>query len=356
MFAYSHVTQSQVAEEAGVSRTTVSLVLNDVPDAHISPQTRQRVLDAARHLDYYPDEAARRLASGRTRTIALVWHRAPDRTYRDAFLPGLLDGVSRAARRYGYQVLFHPVEADEPSGAYMELVRGRHTDGLVLSGPRSDDECLRGLSAQGFPIVLHGHLRGTTIPSVDVDNVLGAVTAVNHLLKLGHRRVGMITNAPLVYAASQQRLDGYRRALEGSQIAYEEALVREGNFDEESGYGAITDLLALAEPPTAVFIASDMVAIGALRALQEEGISVPQDMAIVGFDDITAARFITPALTTIHVPTFGLGWSAAELLIRITEGDGPKETHVQLDTELIIRESCGAAVKATQQSVHQGAP
>ncbi len=350
MSAYSHVTQRQVAEEAGVSRTTVSLVLNDVPDAHISPRTRQRVFEAARQLDYYPDEAARRLASGRTRTIALVWHRAPDLTYRDAFLPGLLDGVSRAARRYGYQVLFRPVEAHEPNGAYMELVRGRHTDGLVLSGPRSDDDHLRDLTAEGFPIVLHGHIRGTAIPSVDVDNVLGATTAVNHLLGLGHRRVGMITNAPLVYAAGQQRLEGYQRALQEAGIACEEALVREGNFDEESGYMAIKELLALKERPTAVFIASDMVAIGALRALQEEGISVPEEMAIVGFDDITAARFITPALTTIHVPTFGLGWSAAELLIRITEGDEPNETRVKLDTELIVRESCGAAVKDTDES------
>jgi DNA-binding LacI/PurR family transcriptional regulator len=341
MFAHSRVTQRQVADEAGVSRTTVSLVLNDVPDAHISPQTRQRVLEVAKRLDYYPDAAARRLASGRTRTIALVWHRGPDRTYRDAFLPGLLDGISRAARRYGYQVLFRPVEVDEPNGSYMELARGHHTDGLIFSGPRSDDNRLRALHAEGFPIVLHGRLRGVDIPSVDVDNVQGALTAVNHLLALGHRRVGMVTNAPLVYAASQQRLEGYRKALREADIPCEEALVREGNFDEESGYAAIIDLLALDEPPSAVFIASDMVAMGALRALQERGVSVPEEIAIVGFDDITAARFITPALTTVHVPTFGLGWGAAELLIRVIDGDQPRDIHVLLDTELIIRESCG---------------
>jgi LacI family transcriptional regulator len=153
----------------------------------------------------------------------------------------------------------------------------------------------------------------------------------------------MITNAPLVYAASQQRLEGYRRALREAKVAYDEAVVREGNFDEESGYSAVIDLLALDEPPTAVFIASDMVAMGALRALHEEGIPVPGEMAVVGFDDITAARFITPALTTVHVPTFGLGWSAAEFLIRIIEGDRPKDAHVRLGTELIIRESCGAS-------------
>jgi DNA-binding LacI/PurR family transcriptional regulator len=138
-------------------------------------------------------------------------------------------------------------------------------------------------------------------------------------------------------------LEGYRRALEEHNVPYDQALMRQGNFDEESGYAAIRELLAIDEVPTAVFIGSDMVAMGALRALQEEGVSVPHDLAIVGFDDITAARFITPALTTVHVPTFGLGWSAAELLIRIIEGEQPNEIHVLLDTDLVVRESCGGS-------------
>jgi len=335
-------TQRQVADEAGVSRTTVSLVLNEVPDAHISPATRCRVREVARRLRYYPDAAARRLASGKTRTIALVWHRAPDRTYRDAFLPGLLEGISRAARRYGYHVLFRPVEVDEPNGSYVELVRGRHTDGLILSGPRYDDTYVTDLCAEGYPVVLHGRMAGADIPSVDVDNVQGAMTAVNYMLELGHRRVAMITNASLAYAASRQRLEGYHKALAGAGIPYREAWVRQGNFDEESGYTAIKELMELDERPSAVFIASDMVAMGALRALHEENVRVPEQVAIVGFDDITAARFITPALTTVHVPTFGLGWGAAELLIRIIDEDRPRDVHVRLDTELVIRETCGA--------------
>ena len=173
----ARTTQRQVASEAGVSRTTVSLVLNEVPDAHISPETRRRVLDVARRLDYYPDAAARRLASGKTRTIALVWHRAPDRTYRDAFLPGLLEGISRAARRFRYQVLFRPVEVDEPQGSYVELVRGRHTDGLILSGPRSDDAYVRALFEEGFPIVLHGRLGDAGIPSVLASTGLSSLNA-----------------------------------------------------------------------------------------------------------------------------------------------------------------------------------
>ena len=234
---------------------------------------------------------------------------------------------------------------DEPQGSYIELVRGRHTDGLILSGPRCDDTYVRGLYEEGFPIVLHGRLGNAGIPSVDVDNVQGARTAVSHLVQLGHQRIGIITNAPLAYAASRQRLEGYRAALADAGLTYEEALVRQGNFDEESGYAAIFELIALDEPPSAVFVASDMVAMGALRALHEADMRIPEQVAVVGFDDITAARFITPALTTIHVPTFGLGWGAAELLIRIIDDDRPRDVHVRLDTELVIRETCGASLQ-----------
>jgi LacI family transcriptional regulator len=339
----SRPTQRQIAKEAGVSRTTVSLVLNDVPDVHIRPETRQRIFEAARRLNYYPDAAARRLVSGKTRTIALVWHRGPDPTYRDVFLPGILQGVTRAARYYGYYVVFRPIESNEPDDSYVELARGRHTDGLILSGPRSDDTELLHLYKDGFPLVLQGQFPGTDVPSVDVDNVRGATMAVHHLLKLGHLRVGTVTNAPLTYISSRQRLEGYRQALEQAGLVYDRDLVRYGNFDEESGYAAVEALLALDEPPTAIFIASDMVAMGALRALHDNGLQVPEEIAVVGFDDITVARFITPALTTFHVPTFGLGWSAAELLIRVIEQDQPGQIHVRLDTELVIRESCGAA-------------
>jgi len=342
----SRPTQRQIAEEIGISRTTVSLVLNDVPDVRVSSETRQRILKVAHRLNYYPDAAARRLASGKTRTIALVWHRGPDPTYRDAFLPGLLQGITRAARHYGYHVLFRPIEPDEPDDSYVELARGRHTDGLILSGPRFDDPYLLQLNREDFPLVLHGRLPDANLPSVDVDNVHGALSATRHLLSLGHRHIGMITNAPLAYAASRQRLEGYRQALEQAapscNTTYDENLVQYGNFDEESGQAAMDRLLAREEQLTAIFIASDMVAMGALRAIWKRGLQVPDDIAIVGFDDITAARFIQPALTTVKVPTFSLGWSAAELLIHTIEQDKPEQLHVLLNTELVIRESCGA--------------
>ncbi|HID89624.1 MAG TPA: LacI family transcriptional regulator [Anaerolineales bacterium] len=338
----SRPTSRDVARLAGVSRTTVSLVLNNVPDVKISPETRQRVLDAARQLNYYPDISARRLVSGKTHTVALVWHRGPDSTYRDAFLPGLLQGITRAARHYGYHLLFRPIDPDDPDDVYVELARGHHTDGLVLSGPRADDPHLLDLYQDGFPLVLHGQLPGTDIPSVDVDNVRGAIQAVRHLLALGHRRIGMITNAPLAYISSRQRLDGYRQALEEAGLPYDPELVRFGDFDEESGREAMLSLLDLPTPPTGIFVASDMVAIGALRAILDQGLRVPEDIAIVGFDDIAAARFVSPPLTTIRVPAFALGWTAGELLIRIIEHDRPEQTQVLLETDLIVRRSCGA--------------
>jgi DNA-binding LacI/PurR family transcriptional regulator len=339
----SRPTQRQIAEEAGVSRTTVSLVLNDVPGVRISPETRQRILEVARRLDYYPHAAARRLVSGKTRTIALVWHRGPNATYRDAFLPGLLQGITRAARQYGYHVLFRPIEPNEPDHSYVELAFSHHTDGLILSGPRSDDAHLLKLHEDGFPVVLHGLLPETDIFSVDVDNVHGAMVAVDHLLALGHRRIGMITNAPLAYAASHQRLKGYRQALEQAGLTYDDSLMQQGNFDGESGQVAMEKLLARDDPPTAVFVASDMVAMGALQAIRDRGLRIPEDIAVVGFDDITAARFVTPALTTVRVPTFALGWSAAEILVRLIQRDAIAQTHVLLETELIVRSSCGSS-------------
>jgi LacI family transcriptional regulator len=335
-------TQQQIAEAAGVSRTTVSFVLNNVPGVKISPETRQRVLDVAERLNYYPDATARRLASGQTHTIALVLHQGPSPAYGDAFLPQMLQGVSQAARQQGYHVLFYPIDPKEDSISYVKLARGRHADGLILSGPRLDDTPLLELYDEGYPIVLQGQLPDTKLSFVDVDNVRGAELAVEHLVGLGHRRVGMVTNAPLTYTAARQRLDGYRQTLERYGIACEMSWVCEGHFDEESGEQAVKALLGEDLGLTALFVASDAVAYGVLRALRRQGIRVPDDIALVGFDDIPTSRYVFPSLTTVRLPAFGLGWAAADLLIRLINHKEIEETQVILDTELVIRRSCGA--------------
>jgi DNA-binding LacI/PurR family transcriptional regulator len=335
-------TQKQIAQAAGVSRTTVSFVLNDVPDVNISSETRQRVLEAAAQLNYYPDAAALRLASGRTHTLAVVLHQGPTQTYSDAFLPQMLQGVSQAARQKGYYVLFYPIGPNQDRASYVELVRGRHADGLILSGPRSDDTHLLKLHREGYPIVLQGQLPGSDVPFVDVDNVKGASLAVEHLIELGHQRIGMITNAPLTYTSARQRLDGYQQALEQHGISFEPSRVRYAHFDEESGERTVNELLDAEPGLTAIFAASDTVCYGVLRAARHRGLQVPADLAVVGFDDIPTSRYVFPSLTTLRLPAFGLGWAVADLLIRLIDRQEIEETQVILDTELVIRRSCGA--------------
>jgi LacI family transcriptional regulator len=309
----------------------------------ISQETRQRVLQAARQLDYHPDATARRMVSGRTRVIGFVLRQAPELLFADALLSQVLSGVSRAALAQGFRVLFEEVAAEDSSGSYITLVRERHADGIVLSGPRIEEhEVLRLLSA-GSPIVLVGQLDDAGIPCVDVDNVGGARMAVNHLIELGHRRIGLITNGPPIYAASAARLAGYREALDRAGLPFEPQWVYHGDFTPASGQAAMQALLALSARPTAVFVASDAVAFGALNAIRQRGLRVPDDLALVGFDDIPLAEAVEPPLTTVRVPAAGLGWGAAELLMRLIAGDEDiRNPFLLLDAELIVRQSSGA--------------
>ena len=339
--ARKRVTSHDVARLAGVSRTTVSLVLNDVPHTRIPEETRQRVLDAATRLNYHPDAAARSLATQQTRTIALVLYQNANRIVGDAFLANAVRGLAEVAQEHGFRLLLHPIDEIGKSEAYISLVLENRIDGLIVSGPRSDDEQLPRLRDDGFPVVLMGQLNGTGMHFVDVDNTAAAHRAVSHLIQLGHTRIGLITNAPLAYTASADRWRGYQQALAEADLPYVESIIRYGSFDATSGYSAMEDLLSLPEPPTATFIASDEVATGALAALHEHDLAVPDGMAIVGFDDIPAARYLVPSLTTVHLPAYELGLCAADMLIQLIRGEEVSEKGILLQTELIIRESCG---------------
>ncbi|NIO69160.1 MAG: substrate-binding domain-containing protein [Anaerolineae bacterium] len=334
-------TSQDVADLAGVSRTTVSFVLNNVPGMKISEETRQRVLEAARQLDYYPASAARTLASGKTHRIGLVLCEQRDHLMANAFLPAFLRGVSDLAHQEGYRVIFQSAEDKTGKTGYVGLLREQHVDGLIVSGPRSDDFQLSRLHEEGYPLVLHGHLPDCAIPFVDVDNVGGAHKAVSHLIGLGHRRIGLITNAPLSYTAAQDRLTGYRQALQEAALPLDDELVRYGEFSPQSGRVAMESLLALPSPPSAVFVASDVVALGAMAAVRERGMRIPQDVALVGFDDIFFAAYVSPPLTTVRLPAYGLGWAAGDMLIRLISEDEPVERQMLLESELVIRQSCG---------------
>lgn len=341
------ITSKDVAKLAGVSRTTVSFVLNEVEDVHISQKTRQRVLEAAHQLNYYPDAAARSLASRQAGAIGLILCQSSEHIIADPFLPGLILGLGEAVRENGFHLLVQAVEDVTRPDAYVHLVHTRCIDGAIISGPRSDDQQLRRLLKDGFPVVLHGRLDGEEAYCVDVDNVKGALLAMRHLIGLGYQRIALITNAPPQYTASADRHRGYRMALEEAGLSYDENLVRHACFTAKTGYQAMNQLLASGQVPEAVFAASDLVAMGAMLALRQHSLNIPQDIALVGFDDVPLAGYVDPPLTTVRLPTYDLGWQTGDLLVRLIQGNPPAEKTIPLETELVIRKSCGAGLSST---------
>ncbi len=334
----SRPTSADVAARAGVSRTTVSFVINGRSDVQIPPATWRRVEEAARELGYHPHGPASQLAAGASLTIGLVMRQSAEQLAADMNLASTLWGLAAAARADGYRVLVEPLAPAD--GTYAGLLRSRRVDGLVVSGPRDDDDELAALVRDGFPVVIQGWRADLDAPSVDVDNRAGARGALEHLIGLGHRRIGCITNAPLHYTAAVERLGGYRDALESAGIGYEPGLVIEGAFDAASGHVGMAELLRHGRP-TAVFVASDVVAIGALRGLRDAGLPVPGDVAVVGFDDIPIAAHVDPPLTTVHLPARALGETAGRLLLDRIAGR-PVPSRTLLPTELIVRDSSGS--------------
>jgi DNA-binding LacI/PurR family transcriptional regulator len=332
------VTSFDVAKKSSVSRTTVSFVLNNVPGISISDSTRQRVLRVAKELNYHPDSTGRKLASGRSNTLGLVLRQSHEQVFADALLPQVLLGIEQAAAAQGFQVLLKPLEPEDGDG-FMRLVLENHVDGIILSGPRQDEAELTRLHQAGLPVVLMGQLPDSSLPFVDIDAVDGATRAVNHLIEHGHRRIGMITNASLAYTSAQQRRMGYQKALNEAGIEPDDSLVYEGTYTPASGFKAMEKLLEVSLRPTAVFVASDVVSLGAIRAIKQAGLKIPQDLAVVGFDNIPLADYYDPPLTTVSIPAYELGWTAGERLVRLVQGEVLDQIGTLLESELVIRKS-----------------
>ena len=325
------VTMREVARQAGVSVATVSRVLN--ASGPVGEATRQRILQTAGRLRYVPNGTARNLTTSTTATVGVL---LPN-LYGD-FYSEVIRGVEGAARSARYHVLLSSVHdgPDELTAALRTLV-GR-VDGLVVMSPDVEGDVLRAGLPAGLPVVvLGGAVPGHGAVAIDNEAAARAMTA--HLVGLGHRRVTLLGGPPS-NADARARHDGYRRALADAGLAYDPALVLEGDFTEASGYASAAPLLALSPRPTALFAANDAMAIGALRALREAGLDVPGDVALAGFDDVPVARYVTPALTTVHVPIDEIGARAVEAVLSAvrTPAAPPRVT---LPTRLVVRESCG---------------
>lgn len=334
-------TSLEVAKRAGVSRSTVSFALNGVESANISAATRARVLEAARELGYVPDAAARTLATGRTDTLGLVICRA-EHLRVDAFVPQALHGVYRVARGRGFKVVVEALEDPDQPDAYLQLVRAKQVDGLVVINPRHGDKQLGRLVKGGFPLVIMGASEVFEAHTVSTaHNAAPARLATEHLLRLGHTRVAHVSYGSFEYQGTTERLQGYQAALAGAGLPFDRALCREGDFSPESGYAAMTSLLDAGADFTALFASNDTVALGAMAALRARGLRIPEDVAVVGYDDIPVAAFAAPPLTTVRSPALEHGELAAEILIALVKGE-KMAARVPLATELVVRASCGA--------------
>ena len=338
-------TLEEVAALAGVSRATVSRVVNGSPK--VSPVVRAQVERAVAKLGYVPNRAARSLVTRRADSVALVASEPHARFFSEPFFAGMVRGVSAALAETGVQLLLLIAQGLPDRQRLQRYVVGGHVDGVLLASLHGDDPLPGALERAGVPAVLVGRPadrggppvnRGMPASYVDADNRGGAGKAVEHLVRRGRRRIATITG-PLDMGVGLDRLEGYRDGLAAAGLTADEGLVETGDFTEEGGAAAMARLLARPGPPVdAVFAASDLMAAGALRALRAAGRRVPEDVAVVGFEDSAVARYAQPPLTTVRQPIEEMGRQATRLLLARVAGE-PTGMHLILDVELVVRAS-----------------
>jgi DNA-binding LacI/PurR family transcriptional regulator len=329
-------TLEEVAALAGVSRATVSRVVNGSP--RVSPAARSLVQQAIAELGYVPNRAARSLVTRRTDSIALVMSEPEDRVFSEPFFAGIVRGVGGALADTDTQLVLVMAQTPAEEARLERYVAGGHVDGVLLASLHGDDPLPRKLEEAGVPVVLVGRPAGATRASyVDADNRGGAAAAVAHLLAGGRRRIATITG-PLDMAPGRDRLDGWRDALRAAGVHAGRRLVEEGDFGEGSGGRAMRTLLERRADLDAVFAASDLMAAGALKVLRAAGRRVPDDVAVVGFDDSAVARLSDPQLTSVAQPVEEMGRQMTRLLLARIAGEAAGLS-VILRTELVVRES-----------------
>ncbi len=334
----SRPTLVEVGDLAGVSRATVSRVINNSPK--VSDEVRASVERAIAKLGYVPNQAARSLVTRRADAVALVVCEPEARFFSDPFFSAFARGIGSAAAEVDKNLVLMVMQGDEERERAVRYLRPEHVDGVVLMSLHGDDPLPGRLNRAGLPTVLVGRPLGrSSLPYVDADNRGGARQAVEHLLSLGRRTIATISG-PLNMCAGIDRYDGYRDALEAAGLPFRKTLTAEGDFFEECGYGAMTKLITRRPDIDGVFAASDLMAAGAMRALRDVGRCVPDDVAVVGFDDAPLASLTLPTMTTIRQPLDEMADVAAELLLRrIEEGNGAKAEQIVCATTLVERAS-----------------
>ena len=338
------VTIKDVARRASVSIATVSYVFNE--SAPISEATRARVLAAAKELDYRPSAIARGLRAQESRFIGYSWHRLPPDRW-NPIMERFLYNVAEAADAQGYHILTFTSPPDsEPWLLYEELMLTGQVDGFIISDTNRGDERVRHLLDSGFPFVDFGRANEEwNFPYVDVDGAEGVRQAVEHLLALGHRRIGLIAWSE-VSLPGYYRYQGYVTTLQAAGISPDPAWIIHTEHTEASSRQAAHALLDLPPDrrPTAIMALSDLTAIGAMNAIYETGLQPGRDVAVIGFDDVPAAQYLRPPLTTLHQPIAEVGERVVNMLLQLIRGEELEEQEMLLPPTLIVRESSGEMV------------
>lgn len=328
-------TLEEIAKRAKVSRSTVSRVIND--DPKVSAATRKRVLAIVKRLNYHPNMAARSLAAGRTRILGLVIPMGVSTLFSDPYFPILIQGVTSACNTHDHSVMLWLAEPEYERRMIGQIMHSGLIDGVILASMLVDDSLMNSLIESDMPFVLVGrHPTDSRVSYVDVDNIGSAKEIVTYLFQLGYRRIATITG-PSNMIAGADRLQGYKSALRDARIKVDNNLIVAGDFSENSGYLGMQKLLPL--KPDAVFAASDTMARGALRAIRAAGLQVPNDIAVVGYDDMPFAENSDPPLTTVRQPIQRAGFAAAETLIDLIQDRASQPKRILLPTELVQRAS-----------------
>ncbi len=331
------VTIRDVAQLAEVSPATVSKVINDVP--YVSEKARQRVLAAIDKLNYRPNIIARSLRKSHTATIGLITD-----DLEGVFTMAMMRSIEEVASTQGFSVFLCNSYGDMArERAHLEVLLAKQVSGVILmSGYKVRERGAPALDLGRVPVVyLYQYTYDVDVPCIIPDDLGGGILGTRHLLDLGRRRVAFI-NGPLHFEASQQRLAGYQRELVEHGIPFDPALVRIGKWNEQSGYELAHELMALNPPPDAIFCASDSLAAGALDALHELQYRIPEDVAVVGFDNRYFSGYQRPPLTTVALPLYEMGSLAGELLLKAIEGEPPHRVIHRVPCTLVKRLSCGA--------------
>lgn len=327
------ITMKDIAAKLGVSESTVSRAINNKPG--VGEDTKQKILNLARRYNYQPNLLARNLARQESNMIGLI---LPD--ISSLFYSEVTRAIQDIATKHGYQVMICNTDSDEKrESAYIEWLQGNKIAGIIFLGNGLANNKIINLGLSGYPIVLANRLvEEVMLPSVIIDNNTGAFEATKHLLERGHKRIALI-NGPKDNLTAQNRFRGYREALKEYNLDYDPKLIINKDWSRECGYQGFLELLNLEEPPTAIFAANDLISVGVIEAIKMGGYLIPEEIAVVGFEDTIVTSIIEPPLTTVAQPMYELGSNSAKKLFSLIEDEDIEENIEILTSKLIVRKS-----------------